>query len=157
MSEHTCLISSYQLLITAACTNTVGKMKGRHSRAADRCPFVPRHSLSQVTSFMQLGMLCAHAPGMLGMFSRQRLQRKPLVSNSGMHHGTCVTHVLWCMSGSLTHGSGENIPDACATRNFTYLARGPCIFLRGSFMISSMLTNKRALFRNLFRFWSNER
>ena len=31
----------YQLLITAACTNTGGKMKGSHSRAADRCPFVP--------------------------------------------------------------------------------------------------------------------
>ena len=46
----------YQLLVTAACTNTGGKMKGSHSRAADRCPFVPRHSLSQVTSFMQLGM-----------------------------------------------------------------------------------------------------
>ena len=57
MSEHTGLISSYQLLITAACTNTGGKMKGSYSRAADRCPFVPRHSLSQVTSFMQLGML----------------------------------------------------------------------------------------------------
>ena len=47
----------YQLLIIAACTNTGGKMKGSHSRAADRCPFVLGHSLSQVTSFMQLGML----------------------------------------------------------------------------------------------------
>ena len=28
MSEHTGLIGSYQLLITAACTNTGGKMKG---------------------------------------------------------------------------------------------------------------------------------
>ena len=56
-SEHTTLISSYQLLSTIACTNTGGKMKGSHSRAADRCPFVPRHSLSQVTSFMQLGLL----------------------------------------------------------------------------------------------------
>ena len=44
MSEHTDLISSYQLLITAACTNTGGKMKGSHPRAADRCPFVTRHS-----------------------------------------------------------------------------------------------------------------
>ena len=34
----------YQLLITAACTNTGGKMKGSHPRAADRCPFAPRHS-----------------------------------------------------------------------------------------------------------------
>ena len=47
----------YQLLITAACTNTGGKMKDSRHRAADRCPFVLRHSLSQVTSFMQLGML----------------------------------------------------------------------------------------------------
>ena len=45
MSEHTGLISSYQLLITAACTNTGSKMRGSHSRAADRWPFVPRHSL----------------------------------------------------------------------------------------------------------------
>ena len=65
MSEHTGLISSYQLLITAACTNTGGKTKGSHSRAADRCPFVLRHSLSQVTSFMQLGMLCPYMTSVL--------------------------------------------------------------------------------------------
>ena len=50
------------------------------------------------------------------------------ISDHGMHHGTCVTHVPWCMSGLLTHGGGENvpgIPGACATRNFTYPARGP--------------------------------
>ena len=51
-SEHTGLISSYQLLITAAGKNTGGKMKDSRHRAADRCPFVLRHSLSQVTSFM---------------------------------------------------------------------------------------------------------
>ena len=44
MSEHTGLISSYQLLITVACTNIGGKMKASHPRAADRCPLVPRHS-----------------------------------------------------------------------------------------------------------------
>ena len=62
-------------------------------------------------------------------FPRQRLQRKSLVSDPGMHHGTCVTHLPWCMSGSLTRGDGENVPGspgACATRKFTYLARGPC-------------------------------
>ena len=26
----------------------------------------------------------------------------------GMHHGTCVTHMPWCLSGSLTRGGGEN-------------------------------------------------
>ena len=60
-------------------------------------------------------------------FSRHRLQKKPLVSVPGKHHGTCVTHVPWCISGSLTCGGGENVPDipgACATRNFTYLVKG---------------------------------
>ena len=44
-------------------------------------------------------MLVAHAPGMPGTFSPP-----PQVSNPDMHHGTCVTHVPWCMSGSLTSG-----------------------------------------------------
>ena len=39
-------------------------------------------------------------------FPHHRLQRKPLVSDPDMHHGTCVTHVPWCMSVSLNRGSG---------------------------------------------------
>ena len=46
------------------------------------------------------GCPCAGNAG--NVFSRHRLQRKPLVSDPGMHHGTCVTNVPWCMSGSLT-------------------------------------------------------
>ena len=60
-----------------------------------------------------------HAPG-----------RKALVCDPGIHHGTCATHLPWCMSGSLTRCGGENvlgISSACTTRNFTYLARGPCL------------------------------
>ena len=62
-------------------------------------------------------------------FLRHRLQRIPLVSDPGMHHGTCVTHLPWCMSGSLIRGGGENgpgFPGACATSNFACLVRGPC-------------------------------
>ena len=73
----------------------------------------------------------AHAPGMPGsFFPRYRLQTEPLVTDPGMHQGTCVMHVPWCMSGSLTRGGGENVPGfpgACTTLNFTFLARGPCI------------------------------
>ena len=61
-------------------------------------------------------------------FPRHWLQRKTLVSDPGIHHGTCTTHVPWCMWASLTRGGGENvpgIPGACATRNVTYLGRGP--------------------------------
>ena len=41
----------------------------------------------------------AHAPGMPGTFSPS-----PQVNDPDMHHGTCVTHVPWCMPGSLTSG-----------------------------------------------------
>ena len=71
---------------------------------------------------------CACAGNAGNIPPRRRFQRKPLVSDPGMHHGTCDTHVPWCMSGSLNRGGGENvpgIPGACATRNFTYLERGP--------------------------------
>ena len=41
----------------------------------------------------------AHAPGMPGTFTLPLLNSDP-----DMHHGTCVTHVPWCMPGSLTSG-----------------------------------------------------
>ena len=47
-------------------------------RECDMC----RHSLHSAT-------LCCSPP-------------PPRVSDPDMHHDTCVTHVLWCMSGSLT-------------------------------------------------------
>ena len=60
---------------------------------------------------------CACAGNAGTVFPTRQLQRKTLVSGPSMHHGTCVTHVPWCMSGSLTCGGGENvpvIPGACA-------------------------------------------
>ena len=41
----------------------------------------------------------AHAPGMPGTFSPPSRESDP-----GKHHGTCVTHVPWCMLGSITSG-----------------------------------------------------
>ena len=81
----------------------------------------PRHSSVHMASWASYqirkiaGCACAGNAG--NVFPRRRFQRKPLVSDPGMHHGTCVTHVPWCMSGSLTCGDGENvpgIPGACA-------------------------------------------
>ena len=71
---------------------------------------------------------CACAGNAGNVFPAADFQGNRQVSYPGMHHGTFVTHVPWCMSGSLTSGGGENvpgIPGACATFNFTYLARGP--------------------------------
>ena len=44
-------------------------------------------------------LLIAHAPEMPGTFSLP-----PRISDPDMHHGTCVTHVPWCIPGSLTCG-----------------------------------------------------
>ena len=48
-----------------------------------------------LTSYAQLGV--AHAPGIPGTYCPP-----PRVNDPDMHHGTCVTHVPWCMSGLLT-------------------------------------------------------
>ena len=48
--------------------------------------------------------------GNAGRFPRHRLRRKPLVIDPGMHQGTCVMHVPWYISGSLTRGGGEIVP-----------------------------------------------
>ena len=72
------------------------------------------------------GCTCA---GNAGTFFPPPTSKEPQLSDPGMHHGTCVTHVPWCMLGSLTRGGGENVPGisgACATCNFAYLAKGPC-------------------------------
>ena len=72
------------------------------------------------------GYACAGNAG--NVFPRRQFQKKLLYSDPGMHHGTCVTHVPWCMSGSLTCGDGENRSRHSRRmhiRNFAYLARGP--------------------------------
>ena len=100
-------------------------------------------SIPILTSIYQIcniaGCACARNTG--NVFPRHWRQRKPLVSDPDMHHGTCVTHVPWCMSGSLTRGGGENIsgiPGACATRKFTYQVGGPL----GSVLAHLQLTTR---------------
>ena len=72
----------------------------------------------------------AHAPGIPGAFFPALTSTETLVNDPGMHRGTCVTHVPGCMSGSINHGYGENvpgIPGACTTRNFTDLVKAPLL------------------------------
>ena len=84
-----------------------------------------------------------HAPGMAGTFS------SPLrVSDPGMHHDTFVTYVPWCIAVSFEVGGGKNvpgIPGACATRNFSYLARGPLSLVPASLEIQVMVMLKLQL------------
>ena len=55
----------------------------------------------------------AHAPGMSGTFSPPPISKEAASYRSRhasrhVHHGTCVTHVRWCMSGSLTRSGMRN-------------------------------------------------
>ena len=71
-----------------------------------------------------------------------------------MHHGTCVTHVPWCMSGSLTCGGGENvpgIPGACAPailriwQGAHEIGSAPAFSLPSCHFIFTQVTNTRKL------------
>ena len=80
-----------------------------HPFLVDRSHYLTSSRLSDNTSDQQIlhrshGPLAryekiagAHAPGMPGTFSPPSG-----TSDLDMHHGTCVTHVPWCMPGSLT-------------------------------------------------------
>ena len=63
----------------------------RHSNGMGMCDTYN----GPLTKYVKLRV--AHAPGMPGTFSPP-----PQVNDPDMHHGTCVTHVPWCMPGSLT-------------------------------------------------------
>ena len=87
----------------------------------------------------------------------------PQVSYPDIHHGTCITHVPWCMPGSLTSGFlwswwRENVPGfpgACATHNFTYLVRGPLgvreVILQDIGNIGRYPTTKRTIILGIYR------
>ena len=58
-------------------------------------------AVSQGSLTRHVKLRIAHARECRERFPRHRLQKKPLVSDPSMHHGTCITHMPWCMSGSL--------------------------------------------------------
>ena len=74
------------------------------------------YTLSNGPLAIYVKLRVAHAPGMPGTFSPA-----PRVSDSDMHHDTCVTSLVY----SFKVDGGESIPGACATHNFTYLVRDP--------------------------------
>ena len=60
-----------------------------------RSPTDPVHKSPQMWRYVKFRDV--HAPGMSGTFSPP-----PRVIDPDMLHGTCVTHVPWCIPGSLT-------------------------------------------------------
>ena len=84
------------------------------------------HHVSKLQTFLGISRLasyqirkivgCACARNAGNVFPATDL-KKTLVIDPGIHHSTCVTHVLWCMSGSLTRGGGKNVPGITSARN----------------------------------------
>ena len=56
---------------------------------------IPQQPRTRLARYVKLRV--AHTPEMPGTFSLP-----PRVSDPDIDHGTCVTHVSWCMSGTLT-------------------------------------------------------
>ena len=106
--------------LVAPCGDFVGRGRPSSSEVVQyACSKPPVHVVAAVWASYQVRKIagCACAENAGNVFPRRRFRRKPLVNDPGMHHGTCVTHRPWCMSGSLTCGDGENVPGipvACA-------------------------------------------
>ena len=85
----------------------------------------------------------AHAPGMPGKFSPP-----PRVSDPGMHHGTCVTHVPWCMPGSLTNDFLWSRRRGKRSRHSRRM-RKPQFYLSGKRPMQSVRATARMVLRQL--------
>ena len=73
---------------------------------------IPCQKIKPPWASCQIGKIvgCACAGNAGNVFPATDFKRKTLVSDPNMHHGTCDTHVLWCMSGSLTTVAGKTFP-----------------------------------------------
>ena len=69
-------------------------------------------------------------------FPRHQLQRKRLVSDPGMHHNTCVTHIPWCRPGTDPRWRGKLSRHSRRMRN-------PQFYLSGKRPVNRSLSSKR--------------
>ena len=91
-----CYIISLMLLMPKL--KWFGRSKYHSCRCRNR--YVPSPSTAVVWASCQIRTIagCACAG------NAANVSPLPWVSDPDMHHGTCVTHVPWCMPGSLTSG-----------------------------------------------------
>ena len=82
--------------------------------------------------------------------------KPPRVSDPDMHHGTCVTHVSWCMSGSLISGFpwgrrrrktvSLEVGDGGKRSRHSRRMREPQFYVSG----------KRPMWKQLYVFWGSD-
>ena len=88
---------------------------------------VPYHASALAWTSYQIRKIvgCACAGNAGNVFPCCRLQRKLLVSDPGMHHGTCITHVPWCMWDRLPAVAGKTFPAFPAHPQFYVSGKRP--------------------------------
>ena len=92
------------------------KMLCTHKKLASRTPRPSIFYYLWVSYQVRTVAGCACAGNAGNVFPRRRLQRKPLVSDPGMHHATCYPRL---------RGKRSRHSRRMRTHSFTYLARGP--------------------------------
>ena len=76
-------------------------------------------------------------------FPHHRLRRELPVSDTGMYNGTCVTHVSWCMLGSLNRGGGKKRSrHSWRMRILQFYVSGKSSILQSLYFIVAGLTTK---------------
>ena len=93
----------------------------------------------------------AHAPGMPGTFSPP-----PRVTDPDMHHGTCLTHVPWCMPGSLNSGflwSRWRGKRSRHSRRMEFYVSGKRPMIRSDWITSKMAYDKEP-FPFVYVYWN---
>ena len=73
----------------------------------------------------------------------------PRVSDPDMHHGTCVTHVPWCMPGSLTNGFIWSRWRGKSSRNSRCM-RNPHLYVSGKRPMGPPMSTKLASYDSRF-------
>ena len=94
VSEEVRMIEIHNLYLTSGFVFKISK-----KTTADNGCFLINDVMWPWASYQIRKIAGAHAPAIPGTFSPP-----PRVCDPDMHHGTCVTHVPWCMPGSLTSG-----------------------------------------------------
>ena len=106
------------------------------------------HSCYHGTLARYVKLRVAHALGM-----PERFSLPPWISDPDMHHGTCVTDVLWCLPGSLTSGFLWSL---WRRRRFRHSRRmhNPQFYVSGKRVILSIIHNKNTQTSQVKTFYS---
>ena len=114
LSAYTCLIVTFQFPVTSSLNMIYVKLREVcYRKLIGSCPNNECVECMQLTRWKSNLKLISHGP--LARCAKLRVAHAPRmpgtfptpsrVSDPDMRHGTCVTHVPWCMPGSLTGSS----------------------------------------------------